>query len=213
MSGWDDMQRINPGYGMSRSSRTEIRDILVAMLVLTVAFTMIFYEGGRFSDDRTINTLYWIGIAFVMVVSGFMIHEFAHKVVAQRYGAWAEFRMYFPGLMLALVMSFFGFLFAAPGAVYIQGRITEEQNGKISAAGPLVNLVFGAIGMVVWLMTTGNVSLVFLLFAYINVFLAFFNMLPIPPLDGSKIFKWNPLLYVMMFAVAIVMLAKLYGFF
>ncbi|TLZ55689.1 MAG: hypothetical protein E6K17_05280, partial [Methanobacteriota archaeon] len=36
--------------------------------------------------------------------------------------------------------------------------------------------------------------------AYINAFLGVFNMLPIPPLDGSKVFRWN----VAIWAVAIV---------
>lgn len=207
---WDDMKRVNPGFGRSRSSRAEVRDILIAMLFLTAAFFMIFHTDGTFSSDSTINTISWIGVALVIVVSGFMLHELAHKAVAQRYGAWAEFRMYFPGLVLALIMSFFGFLFAAPGAVYIEGRITEEQNGKISMAGPIVNLAFGAVAMVAWLMTTGNVSMIFFLFAYINVFLGFFNLLPIPPLDGSKIWKWNPFVYAAMFTGAIAMLALLW---
>lgn len=211
--GWDDLYRINPGYGGPRTSLLEIRDILVAVVLLTAAFFIMFRSDGTFSQDALLNGVCWFAVAFLVVVSGFMIHELSHKFVAQRYGAWAEFRMYLPGLMLALFMSLFGFLFAAPGAVHVQGRITDEQNGRISAAGPGVNLMFGLLGIVGWIYTSGNVSMIFFMFAYINVFLGFFNLLPIPPLDGSKIFRWNPALHVAMIVSAAVMLAVLFRLF
>ena len=72
-----------------------------------------------------------------------MLHELAHKIVAQRNGAWAEFRAYPLGLVLAVVSALLGFILAAPGAVYIQGAISRKQDGKISIAGPLTNLGLG----------------------------------------------------------------------
>ena len=49
--------------------------------------------------------------------------------------------MWVQGLILAIVTAAFGFVFAAPGAVYIQGEyISKEENGKISIAGPLINI-------------------------------------------------------------------------
>ncbi len=40
--------------------------------------------------------------------------------------------------------------------------------------------------------------------AQLNAFLAVFNLLPIPPLDGSKIMPWNLTLWISVFAVAVV---------
>ena len=70
----------------------------------------------------------------------FLLHELGHKLVAQKYGCQAEFRSFDQMLILAVIMSFFGFILAAPGAVLIQGRVSRKQNGIISATGPGVNL-------------------------------------------------------------------------
>jgi Zn-dependent protease len=48
-------------------------------------------------------------------------------------------------LLLALGMSFLGFVFAAPGAVHIKGYINKMQNGIFSLAGPLMNLILALV--------------------------------------------------------------------
>jgi len=46
----------------------------------------------------------------------------------------------------------------------------------------------------------------------INAWLALFNMLPIGPLDGSKVLSWNPIVWVGIVAVSVLFLAGV-GFF
>ena len=60
----------------------------------------------------------------------------------------------------------------------------------ISAAGPGINLAF-AVGFLALLLSvpTGFLSTVALFGLLLNVGLGSFNMLPVPPLDGSKIFR------------------------
>ena len=197
MSGIEGARRINMNYGMPVFSRIEIRDISIAIAVLTAAFTIIFCDWALFSSDFMVNMMWWIVVSFVLVIMSFMLHEMGHKFTAQRFGAWSEFRMYPTGLVLCLVMSVLGFLFAAPGAVYIRGYITDEMNGKISLAGPAVNVVISVIAISSWLIIGDGLSAsIFFLLGYMNAFLALFNMIPIPPLDGSKILKWNPGVYI-----------------
>ena len=203
MSGIEGARRINMNYGMPVFSKIELQDITIAVAVLTAAFTIIFCDRPVFSNDFATNLLWWILVSFVMVVLSFMLHEFGHKFTAQRYGAWSEFRKYPMGLVLCLVMSFVGFLFAAPGAVYIRGYINDEMNGKISAAGPLVNIVISAITLGLGFIVPSNLSAyIFFTIAYLNAFLALFNMIPIMPLDGAKIVKWNVPIYVTMIIAA-----------
>ncbi len=197
MSGIEGARRINMNYGMPVFSKIELRDIAIAVAVLTAAFTIMFGRRAWFSDDVLVNTLWWVLVSFILVMLSFMLHEFGHKFTAQKFGAWSEFRMYPTGLAICLVASFFGFLFAAPGAVYIRGYITEEMNGKISIAGPAVNIVISVIALVLYLVIWNGLSAgIFFLLAYMNAFLALFNLLPIPPLDGSKVMAWNPVVYV-----------------
>jgi Zn-dependent protease len=133
-------------------------------------------------------------VALITVGPGFVFHELSHKFVAQRYNFWAEFRMWPMGLLLALVTSLIGFIFAAPGATYISGmNISNSENGRISIAGPLVNIVIALLFLPFALFWSPDSLLWYIgsLGSYINFFLALFNMLPIGPLDGAKVWRWS----------------------
>ena len=180
-----------------------------AVAALTVAFTiaMSIDLGGSISGMSGASFYaYAIGVSFLAVVTGFMLHELAHKLVAESDGAWAEFRANPLGLLLAIIVSFFGFVFAAPGATYIQGNISKEQNGQISLAGPATNIVLGLVFAGLALLGgTGPLAFALAWVASVNFLLAAFNLLPIPPLDGSKVAKWSIPVYLVSFGVAVVL--------
>ncbi|MCQ2056570.1 MAG: metalloprotease [archaeon] len=189
----------------------EIRDIAISVAVLTIAFTVILEKNHVFSNNVVVNTAYWTLAAFVFVTTSFVMHEMGHKFVAQYFGVWAEFRMYPAGLLLCFLSSLLGFLFAAPGAVYIRGYIDNEMNGKISAAGPAVNIALGLVSILVaFVFRCYTVGAVFLLLSYLNGFLALFNMIPVMPLDGSKILKWDFSVYIGMVGSAILIIVLCY---
>jgi Zn-dependent protease len=188
-------------------SKVEVRDIIIAWFTLGVAF-LFTYQGalatiGVASSGLagTMQVLVFLGVFLITVGSGFVLHELSHKFTAQRYGFWAEFRMWPLGLLLALGSALLiGFLFAAPGATYIMGEnITIEENGKISLAGPITNIVIAAAFLPFLLVGQGILQVVGYFGVYVNVILALFNMLPIFPLDGSKVFKWNKPVWVTVF--------------
>ncbi|MDD1772823.1 MAG: hypothetical protein LUQ09_07875 [Methanomassiliicoccales archaeon] len=187
---------ISSNYGHIHFSRAEITQIFISVAVLTACFTLVLL----YQFDLMVA----LGIAAVVSVTGFLLHELAHKFVAQRYGAWAEFRMYPGGLLFALVLSFLGILFAAPGAVYIQGRINRKQNGLISIAGPLTNIVFGAIFVVLWLVLSlpEEQSEAIRYIGLLSCMLAGFNLIPFGPLDGKKVLDWNPVAWAVAIGVA-----------
>jgi Zn-dependent protease len=145
--------------------------------------------------------------SFVAVVTAFLLHELAHKAVAQRYGCFAEFRYYPMGLVLGVLTAAFGFLFAMPGAVMISGYVGPRENVRISAAGPGTNMALAAVflALAVGLGTTGGptsnlVKQLVASIAYVNLFLGGFNLIPFPPLDGSKVFAFDKVLWVLMVA-------------
>lgn len=207
----DNLLRVNPGFGKPRFSKKEIIDITISVVVLSVAFTILhrnnqaflFYFSGTLGESMQYLGLF--GTCLVVVFMSFLLHEFGHKFVAQNHGLWSEYRMWPAGLVLTLITSFLGFLFAAPGAVMIAGNMDSETNGKISIAGPIVNIIISAIGIIgcFTINYSGWVILVFML-GNLNAFLALFNLLPVPPLDGSKIVSWNPIIWVIAIAIAAV---------
>lgn len=178
-------------------SRIEVRDIIIAWLALGLAFSISLLSGsGKLFGGGVNASLFSTALllSLVTVGPGFVFHELSHKFVAQRYGFWAEFRMWPMGLLFALVTSIAGFIFAAPGATYISGmNISKEENGRISIAGPLVNVLIGSLFLpLAFLEPSGSFLLTVGAYgSYINFFLAAFNLIPFGPLDGSKVLRWN----------------------
>ncbi len=178
-------------FGDISTSETELRDLIKAWIAISIAFAIVL-GNSIFSSNFYTKFI----IASLTVGIGFLLHEIGHKVVAQRYGCFAEFRSFDNMLLLAVVMSFFGIILAAPGAVMISGRVNKKKNGKISAAGPVVNL-FLALGFLALFLA--HLPDLFKPLAYygfvINSWLALFNMIPFWLFDGYKILKWNKLVY------------------
>ena len=111
-------------------------------------------------------------------------------------------------LGLAVLFSFFGFIIAAPGAVFIYGMINKERNGKISVAGPWTNIVLALIFLAFALVlpnATGALNYLLTYGLYINAFLALFNMIPVMPFDGAKVIAWNKGVYWITVAVALIL--------
>jgi Zn-dependent protease len=196
-------------------SRKEIQDIVISITAITFIFAISFSDLTSHLDDPDLvdRFLYWLGIAASVTILGFLLHEMAHKFVARRYNAWAEFRMYPMGLLLGFVTALLGFTLIAPGAVNIAGTITKEQYGRISLAGPAMNIVIGSVFLVAWLALDdgGLLSESLNIMAYLSLILAVFNLLPIPPLDGSKVVRWNIPIYLLVMAMAIILALISYG--
>jgi len=202
-----------------RFSGFEIRQILIAVAAMTLAFALVFLGGVYgLSDIRFLGPVglaLVFGSSFVAVVTAFLLHELAHKAVAQRYGCFAEFRAYPMGLVLGIITAAMGFLFAAPGAVMVSGAVNGRQNARISAAGPGTNLALGAgfIGVAILLGVSAdpiaNAASYFVgNIAFVNLFLGGFNLVPFPPLDGSKILASDRVLWV---ALVVTLVALGYG--
>jgi Zn-dependent protease len=186
-----------PPSGIFKFSDQEKQHLMMAIGALTLAFTLLLLGSG-------FPFYILVGLSFVAVVTGFLLHEMGHKIVAQRYGCWAEFRAWPMGLVIAVLSGFMGFLFAAPGAVYVRGYLSDEENGKVSAAGPLMNIGVASLLLPVLFLFTGIIDEIWVLLwmiCYLNVFIGGFNMIPFPPLDGSKIIKWNPAIWIGLLAV------------
>ncbi len=184
-------------------SQKEKKDLFYAGLMISLAFAILLSGGlGGF-----LNTGFLIifVIAFFTAGIGFLFHEMMHKYVAQNYGLFAEFRASYKMLWLAILFSFFGFIIAAPGAVFIKGLITKEKNGKISLAGPLTNLVLAFIFLILILIfNISGILGAFLSFGLtINSLLAAFNMIPSMPFDGKKVIEWNRNVYFSVTALAV----------
>jgi len=209
-----------PPPASHRTSRTEVTHVTIAFLVLTLDLVIILsgrglLEGGTVSGLITPVPVYFFLLALAAALTGFIAHEMAHKFMARRLGYWAEFRMWPMGLVLSLITSAGGFLFAAPGATMVEGMDPRNLRGwgQTGLAGPASNLLF-ATGFYAASLATFHVSLdwsgALLFLALINTIFATFNLLPIDPLDGAKVRRWGTGRWLAAFAVAAAFLAVTY---
>ncbi|HZD12048.1 MAG TPA: hypothetical protein VE177_00815, partial [Candidatus Binatus sp.] len=195
--------------GLSRFSgisRRELYSLLVAWIVLGTSFSVRYIFSLRMTP---IELALIFSLTLVLVGTSFLGHELAHKFTAQRYGCWAEFKLWTYGAVMALLFAFVSrgaLVFAAPGAVYIASRagyfgdgLDKKANGIVSIMGPLVNVCAALIFAVLLLGTSllGYPDLNIAGFKFLtsgvtlNLWLGAFNMLPIFILDGQKVFAWN----------------------
>ena len=190
--------------GNISTSQKEIVDITKAWIAISVAFAILLTGGPIYNNIFSSKFYSMFIISSITVGIGFLLHELGHKFVAQRYGCFAEFRSFDNMLVLAILMSFFGFLIAAPGAVFISGKVGRERNGKISAAGPVVNIILAVVFLAASFSSIEIIKKTSFYGFMINSWLALFNMIPLWNFDGAKIFKWNKLYYFAITATAFI---------
>ncbi len=183
-------------------SQKEVKHIsIAAALVIGIGFSIGLY--GQFFGGFLFNWTYeFMAVFATIMTTSFLAHEIAHKVFAQRKGLWAEFRLTTWGAVLTFASIFLPFRMIAPGAMMIGGQLKESDDLlKISIAGPITNLIFsvGIIGVAFFAPVTIDFSLMLMFAAYINAFMAVFNLVPFGVLDGYKIFQVNKKVWIATF--------------
>ena len=141
-------------------------------------------------------------ILSVLLLYSVIFHELAHGWVAYKMGdptaKWLgrltlnpiKHLDLFGSLMLLIV----GFGWAKPVPVNLENIPADKRRMGlilVSAAGITANIIFAFVALLLLRLISpepsGMTGQVFLLLAHINIILAAFNLIPIPPLDGSKI--------------------------
>ena len=183
--------------------KREIIDLLLADIVLSLAFMKLIYGSVGFSDP-----FYTFFVSFLAVTLGFAFHEIAHKLTAQHFGAISFFKAWIFGLVFSLFSSFLGVLIAIPGATVVRGWLNKKEDGIVSIAGPAWNVFIGLV-CVLLAIAFPKIEEVFVFVGFVNLWLAFFNMLPIPSLDGSKVLHWNKAVYLSSMAVIVILVLYL----
>jgi Zn-dependent protease len=155
-------------------------------------------------------------VVAIMLLVGFPVHEFAHALAAYRLGDGTAklfgrltlnpIAHFDPagGILLAVTFlgsaatgSAFGFGWAKPTPVNPMNlQYGRRGEAIVAAAGPISNLILAAAAAIPLRYLTGDPELnaqipllgdILSLFVFINIVLMVFNLIPIPPLDGSKV--------------------------
>jgi Zn-dependent protease len=144
----------------------------------------------------------------ILFLTSMPIHEWAHAWAAYKLGddtAAQRGRLTINPLAhldpigtLALVFAGFGWGKPVPVSPYrLRGNMRASW-AMVSVAGPFSNLVLAMLAAIPFrlgwltLQSSGGISLQGILFEFITINLALmlFNLIPIPPLDGSRVLAW-----------------------
>ena len=194
------MQPMQPSHFFSKD---EIRDLIISIVVISLIFS---FRTSPFGIDFKLLPYF-----IIIVIVAFFLHEIAHRTVARRFGCIAFYKMWPAGTFFGLFLMLIGIKFVAPGAVviypyqfgrwgYRTKRLTAPESGLISLSGPATNLFFAIIFSFFggWF---------FQQLTFVNAWLAFFNLLPFPPLDGSKVLQWRIWIWGLLIAISGLMVA------
>ncbi|CAB50476.1 site-2 protease family protein [Pyrococcus abyssi] len=178
----------------------ELEDLLVSFLVLLLLFS-----------DFSPKLIPYVTPA---LFTAFVLHELAHRQVARYFGYYSYYKRWDLGIALALIFGMFTklltgstWVFAAVGSVYIyapyQYWVDKRSEGIIALSGPITNIIVAILGYVlIKVISLGSWFWILYYMTKVNAWLAFFNLLPFPPLDGFKVFRWNVSYWAIVFGVS-----------
>ena len=177
---------------------------------------------------------------FIVLFTAITVHEYAHGLIAYKLGD--PTAKYAGRLSLnplshldpigALCMVFFRFGWAKPvpiNPMYFKDR--KRDSAIVALAGPLSNIILAFLSTIVFAVyyvyvylnfpnfVTQFIYTVFMQLAVVNISFAVFNLIPFPPLDGSKILgaflsyeNYGRLLQYERFGFPVLILLSLTGF-
>ncbi|MEM2099013.1 MAG: AN1-type zinc finger domain-containing protein [Candidatus Bathyarchaeia archaeon] len=180
-------------------SAKEIVHLAVATVLIVLLGVFSWLYSLVFEEPLFVPVVHLISI----LTASFFIHEFAHKIVAQLEGLWAEFRLTLWGALLTLITAISPvFKIFAPGAVMISGPLTPKAVLKISAAGPSTNIVLSVVFLGLAFVTPSSLAVSCLFGGFWNSFVAMFNLIPMGLFDGFKIFRVSKRIWMLLFSAA-----------
>ncbi len=186
----------------------EIKALIITIICLTfiVAFNDKRADFSLF--DWTSNFIFWLIIVTISVI----VKQLGHRLIGIFYGFRVEYKLWWYGLIIGLLIAFVSrgnIWLLIPGGIMIHQlsvhRIGWFRYGTnmrafsiIALFGPLANILFATLikTLQIWLHIFPAESLVVDRIFLFNMAYAAYNLLPIPPLDGSRIIYDSRLIYI-----------------
>lgn len=193
----------------------ELRGLITAILL--IAFIISFNEWGTASFDLTAG-LYNLFNAILIVALSILIHDAGQRIWALAIGYRLEYKMWGFGLLAAMIIAFVsngnfwlivpsGFLLhhlAGHRLGFFRYGINYFGQAMVALAGPLFTLMLVILLKILSAFSPNPLIYKAIIF---NVIYSITSLLPIPPLDGSKIYFGSRMLYA--FALPAIVVASI----
>jgi len=205
-SDWDTIKKY------FRFTKNEIKSLIIVILVF--AFIFSFNDWGEDKFDFVVGMSNFF-VAIIIVGIAVLVHDSGQKLAALKVGFRAETQIWWYGILLALILCFISggklMFFAATGmwlhhmAIHRLGHFRYGPNvqamGVISLMGPVANIL---VAIFVKFLQV-NLHLIPMNSVFVDKFFFFswlfalLNLLPVPPLDGSRLLFYSRLTYAWVF--------------
>lgn len=195
-----------------RFSPSELRGFIISILVLS--FIISFREWGKDRFSLTSGLFNWFNAALIVTLV-LIVYNFVQRIAGLSMGYNAEYKMWLTGLLIGLVFAFVSrgrIWVLLPGGILIHHLAGHRlghfryglnyfQHGMVAVAGTVALISLAALFKIV--NTFVYSSLLDKLIVFCIVF-AIYDILPIPPLTGSRLFFGSRMVYAFMFSTIVV---------
>jgi hypothetical protein len=190
----------------------EIRAFIISILVLS--FIISFRDWGEDRFNLMVGLFNWFNAALIVTLV-LLIYNGAQRIAGLSVGFNAEYKMWIPGLLLGLVFSFASkgrIWVLLPGGIvvhhlaghrlgYFRYGLHYFTHGMVAVAGTIAVISLAALFKIINAAVQSSLLEKLILFCII---FAIYDILPIPPLSGSKLFFGSRMTYAFMFFTIVI---------
>ena len=209
MGAWADLKdKIKNHY---RFTPSELKGLIISILVLS--FVISFREWGADKFSLISGLFNWFN-SILIVTLVMLVYNFVQKIIGLSAGYHVEYKMWTTGLLISLLLAFVSrgrVWVLLPGGIMLHhlaghrlGHFRYElsyfAHGMISVGGTIALITLAAIFKVLNAIFESSLLQKVIVF---SIVLAIYDILPIPPLSGSKLFFGSRMTYAFMFCTII----------
>jgi Zn-dependent protease len=167
-------------------------------LAVIACSAAIFAIAFIFKDKMGVQ---WSTLLIFLIMGGLatIVHELGHRLSGRYYGYPSELQIWSLGSVTMLITAwFFGTVFAQPSRTVMQGIMKEADFHEVivTVVGPLMNLVFAGISFLL-LPLGGYLTIMGKAGFSMNLLSSVCSLIPVKPMDGERVFRWNKLLWAL----------------
>ena len=196
-----------------RFTKEETKAVIISILAYAFIISFRDWGGEEFSFAIGFGNLL---LAILIMAITILAHVCVQRVAALHVGFRAEYKLWIYGVLISLLFciltrGYLWFLFL-PGGIYLhmlsQHRLGYFRYGLnlmahslIALIGPLTNITLALFFRMIQPVFPANAFIQKVI--VVNLLFAIITMLPIPPLDGSRVFFHRRLIYAFFLGVII----------
>ena len=179
-------------------SGSEVSILTFRELVVIACSAAIFAIAFIFKDKIGVQ---WSTLLIFLIMGGVatIVHELGHRLSGRYYGYPSELQIWGLGSVTMLITAwFFGTVFAQPSRTVMQGMMKETNTHEVivMVTGPLINLLFAGISFLL-LPLGGYLTIMGKAGFSMNLLSSVCSLIPVKPMDGERVFRWNKLLWAL----------------